>query len=437
MSQEPSNSVFISYRRNASGIYALAIYQYLTAQGIDAFYDIKSITAGQFGEIILGQITTRPYFLFVLTPGTLKRCTEEGDWLRREIDHALGQNRIIVPLFTSNFKFADLKRYIPDIAEKIKAFNGMRLDNRNMQYFQYALRDLVENFLKPVVIEVPVSSPEVSLEVAQVKEEISNIPPVSELELAAQFYFNRGLARDDNSVAEISEYTRAIDLKPDFVEAYYNRGVVREARSEYEKAIADYSEAIRLRPEYDSAYTNRGNAYRAIGMYDKAIADYSAVIHLGVDLPYSYYNRANAHQRKDDFGKAIEDYTEAIRLRSDFVEAYNNRGSVHMLMGNLDDALADYTEAIRIRPDFAAFNNRGTVFQKKGDLDQAVADYTQSILLNPKVSRVYFNRGTARDQQNDYLGAVEDFKRCLKIQPDHPMASELRQYIAKNRKKSR
>ena len=47
----------------------MALYQHLTERGVDAFYDIESIRAGQFDTIILNQIAARPYFMLVLTPG--------------------------------------------------------------------------------------------------------------------------------------------------------------------------------------------------------------------------------------------------------------------------------------------------------------------------------------------------------------------------------
>ena len=82
----PTNAVFISYRRDASWTLVEALYQRLVEAGIDAFYDIESIRAGEFEQIILNQIRARPYFMLVLTPGTLEQCVDKGDWLRREIE---------------------------------------------------------------------------------------------------------------------------------------------------------------------------------------------------------------------------------------------------------------------------------------------------------------------------------------------------------------
>lgn len=65
-------TVFVSYRRTNIG-YALAIYQNLSSQGYDVFFDYNSIDAGDFGQIILNNIASRAHFVVLLTPSALER----------------------------------------------------------------------------------------------------------------------------------------------------------------------------------------------------------------------------------------------------------------------------------------------------------------------------------------------------------------------------
>ena len=73
----------------------------------------------------------------------------------------------------------------------------------------------------------------------------------------------------------MAEFTEAIRLKPDFAEAYNNRGLIYGNMGEHDKAIADYTEAIRLKPEYADAYYNRGIAYEKKGDKAKAADDFN------------------------------------------------------------------------------------------------------------------------------------------------------------------
>jgi hypothetical protein len=101
-------TVFISYRRT-SAAWALAIFQNLTHNGYDVFFDYNGIASGDFTRVILGNINARADFLVLLTPSALDRCREPGDWLLREIEAAISARRNIVPLMLEGFDSANLK----------------------------------------------------------------------------------------------------------------------------------------------------------------------------------------------------------------------------------------------------------------------------------------------------------------------------------------
>ena len=55
--------------------------------------------------------------------------------------------------------------------------------------------------------------------------------------------------------------TDAINLNPNFTEAYYNRGLAYANLQNYEQALADFSKAVELNPSLAEAYYYRGNIY--------------------------------------------------------------------------------------------------------------------------------------------------------------------------------
>jgi hypothetical protein len=113
----------------------------------------------------------------------------------------------------------------------------------------------------------------------------------------AEFYLKRG--EDNAGVHEydraIADYSTAIQLKPDYAEAYNDRGFAYYLKGDAEHAIADYTRAIELRPNYPKAYNSRGVVYMAHGYgRAKAVADFDRAIALKPDFRYAYINRANA-----------------------------------------------------------------------------------------------------------------------------------------------
>jgi len=55
--------------------------------------------------------------------------------------------------------------------------------------------------------------------------------------------------------------------------AYYNRGTAHQLKGDLDRATADYSKAIELKPNYASAYNSRGLVYASKGDYAHAVAD--------------------------------------------------------------------------------------------------------------------------------------------------------------------
>ena len=58
--------------------------------------------------------------------------------------------------------------------------------------------------------------------------------------------------------------------------AYYNRGLSKSKIGDNQGAIDDYSKAIQINPQYIKAYFNRGNCKSKLGDKEGAISDYSA-----------------------------------------------------------------------------------------------------------------------------------------------------------------
>ena len=78
----------------------------------------------------------------------------------------------------------------------------------------------------------------------------------------------------------IFAYDMVLRLKPDFAEAYYNRGTAKTFIAEYEAAIADFDTAIRRKPDFAAAYYNRGAAQLAFNQIKAATSAFQSTLKL-------------------------------------------------------------------------------------------------------------------------------------------------------------
>ena len=102
-----ANGVFISYRRDGGELGAQLIYEHLVRLGYSVFYDIETMTAGQFDETLLTRIEEAKDFILILSRGALDRCASEADWVRREIAHALKMHKNVIPVMFRGFAFPE------------------------------------------------------------------------------------------------------------------------------------------------------------------------------------------------------------------------------------------------------------------------------------------------------------------------------------------
>ncbi len=241
----------------------------------------------------------------------------------------------------------------------------------------------------------------------------------------AEAYTNRGVTKGGlgRYGDAIEDYDEAIRLKPTFVEAYYNRGDAKGALDQRAEAIADYDEAIRLKPTFVEAYNNRGAVKAVLEQYDGAIEDYDEAIRLKPDFAEAYYNRGSAKAALGQYDSAIADYDTAILLQPDYPDAYYNRGFAKGALGQYADAIVDFNEAIRLKSDYAeAYNNRGNAKAGLSQPEDAIADYDEAIRLKPDFVEAYYNRGNAKRALEQYDDAIADYDEAIRLKPAYAEA---------------
>jgi tetratricopeptide (TPR) repeat protein len=250
----------------------------------------------------------------------------------------------------------------------------------------------------------------------------------------AEAYLKRGYERWRNGelAAAIVDLSRALELNSKLADAYYARGLARNSNGDSKGAISDYNQAIELDPKNVQIYNDRGIARRRSGDIDGAIADYSRAIESDPKgSKWAYFNRALAKEAKRDPNGALEDYSRVIELDPKNANALNNRGELKRSKGDLDGAIADFNSAIEINSNLAvAYKNRGEAKQTKGDAAGAKEDLKHAEELNPELTSKkspsppaedsggnLVNRGIEKAKNGDLDGAIADFDRAIKADP--------------------
>ena len=197
---------------------------------------------------------------------------------------------------------------------------------------------------------------------------LANIPETEPLAtLSPKDYYNQGndLLASEKHEEALAAYDKAIELDPDYANAWDSRGVSLDNLEKYEKAISSYDKAIKLDPDYANAWYNRGNSLDDLKRYEEAIASYDKAIELDPDYARTWNNRGISLQKLERDEEAIASYDKALDIDPDYAYAWNNRGISLQKLERDEEALTSFDKAIELDPDYAyAIDNRKLLLDK-------------------------------------------------------------------------
>jgi tetratricopeptide (TPR) repeat protein len=231
---------------------------------------------------------------------------------------------------------------------------------------------------------------------------VTELPSQSAYIVFFTLALNARIDPNSNDSKTLTYFDSAIESIPEnligstnLAEAYLFRATfITEALKDYDRAIADYNKAIELNPNYAEAYSDRGVTYYYKNDSDQALADYNKAIELKPDFAIPYNNRGFFYYNKGEFERAIADFDKSIQLDPNVALTYVNRGGTYCTIGKYDLGAADAETAIRLKPDYAeAYVNRGTAFYQAGNFPLAFIDFTLAIKLKPDLAEAYNQRG--------------------------------------------
>lgn len=157
--------------------------------------------------------------------------------------------------------------------------------------------------------------------------------------------------RQGDFAQAIGSFTELLELAPDFVHGYLERGQALHLASQHQQAVADFTRAIGLDREEAEAYSRRGDAWVQLGEFEAATTDYDEALRLRPGLLLARMNRAVVYHLCNEHERAIAEFSEILALQPDCTAGFYNRGLAHMAARDYQQATQDFTKAIELDPE--------------------------------------------------------------------------------------
>jgi tetratricopeptide (TPR) repeat protein len=125
----------------------------------------------------------------------------------------------------------------------------------------------------------------------------------------------------------------------------YRQGLDAVARREYRQALDLFGEALQLRPDYWEAYLERAQIYYIQSKDRSALEDCNEVIRRHPQSSQAYYLQGRARHRLGYLADALEAYSQAIAHNSAYAQAYYYRGAAQLETQSFSAAIRDFQAA--------------------------------------------------------------------------------------------
>ncbi len=163
-------------------------------------------------------------------------------------------------------------------------------------------------------------------------------------------YFELGLRllEAGELVDAIAMFDSAIKLGlGDLADAHLCRAQALALLGQLDEAEASIRAALEIEPYMAGAFNERGNIRRAQRDFERAINDYTMAIHIEPDYDRAYFNRALALEERRRYSEAEADLTRTLKLNPTLLAAYEARGRARAAQFKFDDAISDLSTYLR------------------------------------------------------------------------------------------
>lgn len=243
-----------------------------------------------------------------------------------------------------------------------------------------------------------------------------------------------GLSSAQNYAGAVSSWTQALEIVPEYIDAYYKRGAAyfyltqsQRAKSEYDfylqLAIKDFDQAIYLDSNVADYYIMRGRAYNSWAFQQSSRADFQRLEKIA--LENFLYSEQIPHQevwnnmetnlyrtmvKTGNCKSAITKVSELLRNRAEPSPGLHAvLSDAYYCIGNLEKALEHKDEAIKLASSSVCLCERAIVLYGLGRQDEAMATIEESLSHQPYYNgdRYYFraliyaDRGNLNQAQKD------------------------------------
>ena len=261
-------------------------------------------------------------------------------------------------------------------------------------------------------------------------------------------------AETKNFEFAIAEFTKAVELDPDYTEAFVERGKLYDITGNKDAAIEDFSKAVVFEPKDEELFYFLGKCYNEVGKYDQALGALNRATNLAKrglipyqekvktllalerferarevvdtalvikDTPLNNYYMGVVSVKLEEFDKAEKFFNKSISKSRYFVPARLDLADLCRNLDQLDKAMTQCNYVLTLdKKNIRAYHIRSDLYVKQLEYPNGINDISRIIILDPDNPKWYALRGSYYQQFNQHLNSINDYSIAISLDKENP-----------------
>jgi len=206
--------------------------------------------------------------------------------------------------------------------------------------------------------------------------------------------------RPRRSLKELLTVQEKADAYPDF---HFLAGITYTELEDSDKAVKHFRQAVEIKPDFGEAWNNLGQVHATNQQWDKAIQAFERALEIQTYFTPEFpaFNLATVYKAQGEYDRAISYAEKALKFNWRYLRAYQLISKLYLDLERTKQAAVWLKRGVKAFPDNASLMYRLAVCQ------HSLGHTSDAIYWFKRIKKIQPNSKEARDAQ-DYLDILED-----------------------------
>ncbi len=249
-----------------------------------------------------------------------------------------------------------------------------------------------------------------------------------------QTLVNEGILmmRNGDIAGAVSNFRRAIEIDPQYVQAYVSLGSVQLRMEDLEGAERSFRRAIEMEGENVLALVGLGQTYMLFDQTDEAIAYLGRALEIDPESVDATYTLALIYLADNEIEKEVEALIRTIEIDDRHTPALSRLADIYLANGRYEQAISALNAAQAGRTPVEHVHTRlADAYYSMGNVAAAEEQLRREITLRPRTAAPRANLARLLSEQGRMDEARDELRQAIQVAQDEQLRSLLEQELAR------